>query len=85
MGALGLFEKFAHEVRSPLGQAFAFQELGVTENRGQRIVQLMRYARNQLSHCRHLFTLQQLLLSATQVFISAASLFVKTDFLDSGG
>src|SRR5580704_4959007 len=57
VGTLRLLEELGHELGSALTQAFALQQLGITENRRQRIVQFVGYTRNQLAHRRHLFAL----------------------------
>ena len=44
MRALRLLEEFADEVGGAVAQAFAFEKLGVAENRGQRIVEFVRDA-----------------------------------------
>ncbi len=85
MSALRLLEEFADEVGGAVRQPFAFQQLGIAQNRGQRIVQFVRYSGDQLSDRRHLFALQQLLLGVAQVFVGAAGFFVEPDFLDGGG
>ncbi len=41
MRALGLFEQLADIVLSAFVQAFAFEQLSVSKNRGERIVELM--------------------------------------------
>src|SRR5579872_5970857 len=82
MSSLRLLEQLIDELCSSLVQALAFKKLCVAKNRSQWIVQLVRHACNQLSHCRHLFALQQLFLGLAQVFVSATSFFIEANFLD---
>src|SRR5262245_861344 len=49
---LRLFKEFADEVRGAVIQAFAFEQLRITEDRRQRIVEFMGDARDQLPHGR---------------------------------
>jgi len=58
------------------------QQLAVTQNGRQRIVQFVRHSRDELSNCRHLLALQQLLLSAPQVFVRLFGLVVEQSPVD---
>ena len=83
MRTLCLLEQLPYEVGCPIVQPFALKQLRVSQDRRQRIVQLVGHARDQLAHRRHLLALQQLLLRLAQVFISLAGFFVEADLLDS--
>src|SRR5579863_6555798 len=64
MGALSLLEELGNEILSALIQAFALEQLSVTENRGERIIEFMGDSGNELADGGHLLALQELLLSA---------------------
>ena len=84
MCALGLLEQFAYKIACPFIQPFALQQLRITENGGQRIIKFVGYARDELAYSGHFFTLQQLFLGASQVFISTAGFFIEFDFFYGG-
>ena len=58
MRALSLLEELSDEIGGALAEAFAFEQLGVAENRRQRVIQLVSDAGDQLADGRHLLTLQ---------------------------
>ena len=58
MRPLSLLEELSDEIGGALAEAFAFEQLGVAENRRQRVVQLVSDAGDQLADGRHLLTLQ---------------------------
>ena len=82
MRPLGLLEQLTHIVGRLVIKARAFQQLRVTQDCGQRIVQLVRHTGNQLADGRHLLALQQLLLRPPQVFVRPASLLVELHLFD---
>src|SRR5208282_530162 len=84
VGSLRLFEHLANVVLRAVVQAFTFQQLRVPENRGQRIVQFVSDACDQLAYRGHLLALQKLFLGAPQIFVGLASLFVQANFFDGG-
>ena len=85
MRPLRLLEQFADVILRARVQAFGLEQLRVAQDRGQRIVQFVRDAGNQLADGRHLFALQQLFLRLAQIFVSAAGFFVEADLFDGGG
>src|SRR5947207_14727691 len=64
---------------------FSFEQLRVSEDCGQGIVQLVGHACDELSDSRHLFALQELLLSVTKIIVCLAGFFVEADFLNRRG
>ena len=50
VSALRLLEEFAYEVGGAFSQAFTFEQLGVAENGGQRIVEFVGDTGDQLSY-----------------------------------
>ena len=61
------------------------QQLPVTQNRRQGIVQFVRHAGNELPDGGHFFALQELLLRAPQIFVRRASFFIELHFFDGDG
>src|SRR5262245_10588830 len=84
MRALCLLKQLAYEITGSLTQTFAFKKLSVAKDCRQRIVQFVGYPGDELPHSRHFFTLEQLLLGTTQVFIGSACLLVELGLLDGG-
>ena len=86
MGALRLFVEFFQILRAAaLDEFLGLQQLAVTKDRGERIVQLMRDPGDQLAHRRHLLALQELLLGTSQRVVSFARFFEQQRFVDGGG
>ena len=85
MRSLCLLEQFGDEICRSFAQVLRFQQLRIAQNCSERIVQFVRNSGNQLADGGHLFALQQLLLSASQVVIGAAGLLVQPDLLNGGG
>ena len=54
MGTLSLLEDLAGEFFRLGIQWFSLEELRVSQNGSQRVVQFVRYARDELADCRHL-------------------------------
>src|SRR2546426_12406659 len=61
------------------------QQLAIAEDGRERVIQLMRYARNQLSDGGHLLALNQLFLRPAEIFIGLPRFLVQERFLDGGG
>src|SRR3989454_2186460 len=61
------------------------QQLAIAEDGRERVIQLMRYARNQLADGGHLLALNQLFLRPAEIFIGLPRLLVQERFLDGGG
>src|SRR5260370_26159129 len=86
MGALGLLVKFVSVLDSLLPHLSAGgQQLAVTEDGGQGVVQFVRHSGDQLSHGCQLLTVEQLFLRAAQVFVGLAGLFIEIRALDGAG
>ena len=83
MGALRLFVQFIGVLDSLRTDLSARgEQLAVAENRRERIVQLVRYAGNQLPDGGHLFAMKQLLLRSAQIVVCLPSLFVQDTAID---
>ena len=85
LGPLGLLVKFPHIIGAALFQLLHFQKLRVADDGGQRIIQFVSNARDQLADGRHLLALQKLFLGAAQVLIRFSGFVVELDFLNGGG
>ena len=85
VGSLGLFEQLADKILSAFAQPLAFEQLRVAEDRGERIVELVGDAGNQLPHRRHLLALQELFLRQAKVLVGAAAFLVQAYLFESGG
>src|SRR6266436_2693270 len=75
VGTLGLLVKFVGILDALLSHLSAGgQQLAVTEDGGKRVVQFVRDTGDQLPDRCQLLAVEQLLLSAAQVFVGLASL-----------
>ena len=78
MSPLRLFVKFFDVIgASRFVSSSDLQQLAIAQNRGERIIQLVSNAGNELSHGCHLFALQELLLRAPQALVGVAGFFQK--------
>src|SRR2546425_9346910 len=86
VGALRLLVKFIGVLDSLLSHLSAGgQQLAVTEDGGQRVVQFVRDSGDQLPDRCQLLTVEQLFLRAAEVFGGLASLFIEIRALDGAG
>src|SRR5437016_14032514 len=83
MRALCLLVKFVGVFHALLSHLSAGgQQLAVTEDGGKRVVQFVRNSGDQLPDRRQLLAVEQLLLSAAQVFVGLTSLLIENRALD---
>src|ERR1700685_3665108 len=86
MGALRLLVQLLEILRAArIDEFFRLQKLAVSKDGGERIIQLVSYARDELAHGGHFLALQELLLSETKRVIGLAGLFEQTRLLYGGG
>src|SRR5215813_15199330 len=82
---LGLLVQFGNKFLHMQIQRLALQQLSVAADRGERVVQFVGDSRNQTADSGHLLALQELFLSAPQIFVRLSGFLVKLDFVDGGG
>src|SRR6185503_2392990 len=83
MRALSLLIKLVGVLDSLLaGVGIRGEQLAVAENRGERIVEFVSDARNQLADGGHFFAVQQLFLSPAEIVVGRSRFFVEQSAID---
>src|SRR5260370_303296 len=85
MCALGLLVKLLYVLDAGRADVVTRgQQLAIAEDGRERVIQLMRDARNQLSDGGHLLALDQLFLRPAEIFIGLSRFLVQERFLAAG-